>query len=235
MTMHRSAKLVCGCAVAILVAGVVMSVKQAYAQEPTVEEELHIHRLKSGATSPYDAFAYSNRIAGAPEPAQKPVEFSGNIIFSRLTNIEGRIQLKVVDGFGRPEYLGYKSFLRAWPETEGTAVGACVVCHTPPSFSSTATFVVDESGQAKAAPGLRNLKKSDAELKAIIEKKVEMAEKARAGGTKIDEAYTFISLTETDVDNLVAFLQGLNEVPEDHFRQLIVDATILDTSDMGFN
>ncbi len=234
--MRQSKKLVCGVAAAILVSGIGLSIKQANAQDETVEEHLHVHRLKSGETSPYDAFAYSNRVPGAPEEGQSATEFAGNIIFSRLTNIEGRIQLKVVEGFRKPEYLGYKSFLRAWPETEGTAVGACVVCHTPPSFSGkAATFVVDESGEAKTAPGLRNLKKTDAELKAIVEKKLQMAEKARAGGTKIDESYTYMSLTEADVDNLVAFLQGLNEVPEDHFRKLIVDATILDTSDMGFN
>jgi hypothetical protein len=233
--MRLYAKLLSSCAVASFVAGVGLSMRSSHAQEPTVEEELHVHRLKSGSTSPYDAFAYSNRVAGAPEDGQTPVEYAGNIIFSRLANIEGRIQLKVVKGFDRAEYLGYKSFLRAWPESEGIAVGNCVVCHIPPTFSNSATYVVDESGEAKAAPTLRNLKKTDAELKAILEKKVEMANKARAGGTKIDEAYALIQLTDADVDNLVKFLQSLNEVPEDHFRQLIVEATILDTSDMGFN
>lgn len=231
--MRRSAKLVSGCAVAIFAAGAVLSVKHVYAQEETAEEHLHVHRLKSGETSPYDAFAYSNRVAGAPEVGQTPVEYAGNIIFSRLSNIEGRIQLKVVDGFQRPEYLGYKSFLRAWPESEGVAVGNCVVCHTPPTFGNTATYVVDESGQAKPAPSIRNLKKTDEELKTILQKKVEMAAKARGGDTKIDAAYQLVQLSDEDVNNLVAFLQGLKEVPEDHFRQLIVDATILDTSDMN--
>jgi hypothetical protein len=233
--MRRSAKLVCVCAVAVLVAGVTTSVKQAYAQDKSVEEELHVHRLKSGQTSPYDAFAYSNRVAGAPDEGQNPVEYAGNIIFSRLSNIEGRIQLKVVEGFQKPEYLGYKSFLRAWPESEGVAVGNCVVCHTPPTFANSQSYVVDESGQAKATSSLRDLTKTDAELRAIVQKKVEMAGKVRAGDSKIVAAYELIQLSVEDINNMVAFLKSLNKVPEDDFRKLIVEATILDTSDMGFN
>jgi hypothetical protein len=229
--MRASMKVVTTLAVTVSVVGI-LSLKSVQAQEPSVEEELHIHRLHTTTFSPYDAFTYLNRIPTAPDEGQSPAEFAGNVIFSRLSNMEGRIQIKEMEGFHRPAYLGYKSFLRAWPDEKGVAVGNCVVCHTPPNFTSGAKYIVDESGQPKAAPSLRNLKKTDAELKAIIQKKVQMAERARAGETSLDEAYKLIQLNETDVDNLVAFLKSLDEVPEDHFRQIIVESTILDTSDL---
>jgi len=221
--MKRSWKLASGCAAALFAASAMWSMQQVNAQDKSVEEELHVHRLKSGETSAYDAFAYLNRVATAPTESETPVQFAGNVIYSRLSNMEGRIQLKVPAGFAMPEYLGYKSFLRAWEE-EGQAVGNCVVCHTPPKFQGT---------DAKPAPSLRNLKKSDEELKKIIQQKVAMGEKARGGDTKVDEAYKLVSLTEADIDNMVKFLQSLNELPHDEFRQVIVDATILDTSGMN--
>ncbi len=222
--MKRSLKLASGCAATLFAASTMWSMQRIHAQEPTVEEELHIHRLKSDKTAPYDAFAYLNRLPAGPTEGETPVTFAGNVIFSRLSNMEGRIQIKEVKGFGMPEYLGYKSFLRAWPDEEGIAVGNCIGCHTPPQFQGT---------DAQPAPSLRDLKKSDEELKKIIQQKIAMGEKARAGDTKIDEAYKLVALSEEDVNNLVAFLQGLNQVEHDEFRQIIVDATILDTSGMN--
>ncbi len=216
-----------GLLAAATVAGMLLTVRATSAQEPSVEEELHIHRLKAGTTAPYDAFTYLNRVATGPIEGETVVEFAGNVIFSRLSNIEGRIQLKVVEGFRKPEYLGYKSFLRAWEEPEGVAVGNCVVCHTPPTFGS------GTPGEANAVPSLRNLKKSDAELKAIVLKKVEMAEKARSGDTSVPEAYALLKLSETDVNDMVAFLKSLNEVPHEQFREIVVHAEILDTSDFN--
>lgn len=208
--------------VLLAVAGLCVPLQVSQAQDESVEEELGVHRLKSGETSPYDAFLYSNRIAGGPNEGETPVDFAGNVIFSRLSNIEGRIQLKIVEGFQRPAYLGYKTFLRAWPEVEGVAVGNCVVCHTPSAFA-------DES---KEVPSLRNLKKSDAELESIVREKLKMAEKARAGDAAIDEAYEIIVMEDEDVKNMVAFLQSLNEISGDEFRERIVNAEILDTSDL---
>lgn len=220
--MRRSIKFASGCAAALLAAGTLWSMQRVQAQDKSVEEELHVHRLKLGETSAYDAFTYLDRVPTAPTKDETPVQYAGNVIYSRLSNMEGRIQIKVPKGFGMPEYLGYKSFLRSWEE-EGVGVGGCVVCHTPAKFEGTAE---------KPAPSLRNLKKSNEELKKIIQGKVAMAEKARAGDTKVDEAYKVLQLTDAEVDNLVAFLQSLTELPHDEFRQIIIDATILDTSKM---
>ena len=59
-----------------------------------------------------------------------------------------------------------------------------------------------------------------------------MAEKARDGSADIDDAYKTIDLKDSDVKEMVSFLQSLNEVPKDKFRQIIVDAEILDTTDI---
>lgn len=221
--MKRSMTVASACAATVVAVGTLWSMQGIQAQEKSVEEELHVHRLKSGETAAYDAFAYLNRVSTAPTKDETPVQYAGNVIYSRLSNMEGRIQLKVPAGFAMPEYLGYKSFLRSWEE-EGQAVGNCVVCHTPPKFQGT---------DAKPAPSLRNLKKSDEELKKIIQAKVALGEKARGGDASVDEAYKLVSLTEADVDNLVKFLQTLNELSHDDFRKVIVDATILDTSEMN--
>ncbi len=215
----------------ILAMVVLFSAGNILAQEPSAEEELHVHRLKSSTTAPYDAFTYLNRVATAPGEDEPPAEFAGIVLYSRLPNVEGRMQLKVVEGFDRAAYLGYKSFMRAWPEP-GNAVGNCVVCHTPATFGNDAKFVVDESGEAKVVPSLRNTQKSAEELKTIIQQKVATANRARADEIEVDESYKMIELTADDVDNLVAFVQSLVEVPEADFRDLIVNATILDTSDM---
>lgn len=226
-----SCELLVRCSSMVALTVVATLVFSAQAQEPSVEEDLHIHRATTETTSPYDAFAYANRISAAPSEGETPVAYAGAVIFSRLSNIEGRIQVKIMDGFDRAAYLGYKTFMRAWPEP-GDGVGNCVSCHTPAAFTDKAKHIVDDSGSAKATISLRNQKKSDEELEAIVRQKIKMAAIARKGNSDIDEAYRLIELRDEDVANLVSFLQSLNEAPKETFRQLIVDSEILDTSDL---
>jgi len=214
----------CGAAIIILAFSI-----QALAQNP--EEDLSIHRLAAETTSPYDAIAYLNRIPLEPSEGQTPVQYAGAVIYSRLSNIEGRVQVKILEGFDRDAYFGYKSFMRAWPDP-GQGIGNCVSCHTPANFTDDAKHIVDDSGEAKITPSLRNHKKSDKELEAIIRQKLLMAKKARDGSAKIDEAYKVIELKESDVKEMVRFLQSLNEVPKETFRKIIVEAEILDTTDI---
>ena len=47
---------------------------------------------------------------------------------------------------------------------------------------------------------------------------------------EIDDAYAVMSLDEEDVAGLVAFIELLNDVPDEDFRNLILNATLLDTS-----
>jgi hypothetical protein len=208
------------------VIGLTMS---AGAQDKSAEEDLGVHRIQTKTTAPFDAAAYLNRIAVQPIEGESPVQYGGAVIFSRLKNIEGRIQVKILDGFDADAYFGMKTFLLAWDDQEFSS-GACVVCHTPTTFKSDKKFVVDESGEAKAVPSLRDLKKSDSELEKIVRGKMAMAEKAKAGGTKIDEAYQSMDLKDNDVKQLVSFIQSLNSVSKEEFRQIIVDAEILDTT-----
>ncbi len=213
-------------AVALVCAG------QAQAQEKSVEEELAIHRLETETTAPYDAFAYLNRIPTELVEGQDAVQMGNMIIYSRLANQEGRVELKLVKGFNRSAYLGFKTFMQVWAE-EGVAVGNCVVCHTPPTFTDGKQYIVDESGVAKITPSLRNLRKSDKEIEAILRQKAKMAEVARNNdGAGIDETYKIMRLSESDVKGLAQVVSSLNEVPREDFRDLIVEATILDTTDM---
>jgi hypothetical protein len=215
----------------ILVAATVIFAILSSAYGQGVEEELGIHRLDTETFAPYDAAAYLNRIPTEPDEDATPVQYAGTVIYSRLPNIEGRVQVKILEGFDRDAYFGYKSFMRAWPDP-GFGIGNCVVCHIPPTFTDGAKHVVDESGEAKMTPSLRNLNKSDEELTVILNQKVKLAEKARDGSIVIDEAYKVIELKESDVKEIVSFLQSLNEVPKEKFRQIIVDAEILDTTDI---
>jgi hypothetical protein len=211
----------------------------ACAQEANVESELKIHRLESETTSPYDAFAYLNRVPDMNE-GEDPKTYAGTVLLSRLANQEGRIEVKIVEGFNRSAYYGYKSFMRYWPEDVlGTdkklGIGGCVVCHHPPNFADAAgkKYVVDNSGNAKAVPSLRNLKRSKKEIKAIIEKKIKLAEMARAGKADyIDESYKLMQLSESDVDGIAEFIRSLISTPKEGYRDLILSPTILDTTDV---
>jgi hypothetical protein len=205
----------------------------ACAQDAKVESELKIHRLDSENTSPYDAFAYLNRVPDINE-GEDPKTYAGHVLLSRLANEEGRILIKIVDGFNRSAYYGYKSFMRYWPE-EDLGMGGCVVCHHPPNFADAGDkkYIVDSSGIAKAVPPLRNTKRSKDELKAIIEKKIKLAEMARAGkADNIDESYKLMKLSTSDVDGIAEFIRSMISTPKEGYRDLILSATILDTTDV---
>ncbi len=216
-----------------LTAMCMMVTLSACAQEGKVESELKIHRLESESTSPYDAFAYLNRVPDLNE-GEDPRSYAGTVLLSRLANEEGRILIKIVDGFDRSAYYGYKSFMRYWPE-EKLGIGACVTCHHPPNFADAGDkkYIVDSSGKAKAVPELRNTKRSKKELKAIIRKKIELAEMARAGkADNIDESYKLMKLSESDVDGIANFIRSMISTPKEGYRDLILSATILDTTDV---
>lgn len=102
----------------------------AVAQERP-EESLRIHRYGSAHTAPYDAFQYLNRLNAEFAEGDTPEQFSGRL-FGRLGNQEGRILIKIPQGFDRDTYEGFKTFYR----TEGDkSVGNCVACHQPPEFT----------------------------------------------------------------------------------------------------
>ena len=194
----------------------------------SIEETTKIHRLATTKRAVYDAFVYLNRIPEKAEDDETPEDFAGRIL-GRLANQEGRILIKLPKGMDRQAYLGYKIFL----ESEGTAkAGNCIACHAPPDFTDLKEHVSSQSGSKKPTPSLRNLAKRKVNVRQVIMAKMAASERKRAGkGEKVDEAYGKMRLNKGDMHQLMAFLKLLNDVPDQDFRNLILNATILDTSE----
>ncbi|MGY8771380.1 MAG: sulfatase-like hydrolase/transferase [Pirellulales bacterium] len=190
--------------------------KSTMNKEPKrIEEKTKIHRLESSRRSPFDAFVYLNRIPEKPEEGESAEGLAGRI-FGRLANQEGRVLLKLPPGMNRKTYLGFKTFL----ETEGTShVGHCVSCHTLPDLAS------DQNG------ALRNLKKSQFELVKLVNSKLKTSHIPQSSDSKDrDTTYTKINIDDQDILKLAAFISSLNDVSDSQFRNLILKATVLDTT-----
>ena len=69
------------------------------------------------------------------------------------------------------------------------------------------------------------------DLGKVILAKIAASRQKQAGeADEIDGAYSIMRLDEADVAGLVAYLGLLTDVPDDKFRDLILDATVLDTT-----
>ena len=102
----------------------------------------------------------------------------------------------------------------------------------PPDFTDLKEHVSSQGGSLKPTPSLRNLAKRKVNIRQVNMAKMASSETKRAGkAEKIDEAYGKIRLNKGDLHQLMAFLNLLNDVPDQEFRNLILNATILDTSD----
>ena len=200
---------------------------QAKPKPISIEEKTKIHRLATTNRSVYDAFVYLNRIPEKAEEEEAPEDFAGRIL-GRLANQEGRILVKLPEGMGRQAYLGYKTFL----ESEGTTkVGNCIACHAPPDFTDLKEHVSSQGSSQKPTPSLRNIVKRKVNVRQVIMAKMAASETKRASKAEtIDEAYGKMRLNKGDLHQLMAFLNLLNDVPEKDFRNLILNAKILDTS-----
>ena len=195
----------------------------------SIEQKTKIHRLSTTKRAPFDAFVYVNRIPESPGEGESADDLSGRI-FGRLANQEGRIQLKLPPGMDRDTYIAFKTFFRYEPEGKA-AVGNCAACHTPAEFTDFREHVVKKGGELKPTPSLRNLKSRSAAIKQAIIDKIAAAEQKRTGvADEIDDAYAKINITMADVPRLVDFLNLLNDVNDSDFRNLILNATLLDTS-----
>ena len=193
----------------------------------SIEERTKVHRLSTAKRAVYDAFVYVNRIPVEAEEGESAEDVAGRI-FGRLANQEGRILLKLPPGMNRESYLAFKTFFRY----EGKAkVGNCAACHTPSEFADSKPHVVTKGGSPKPAPPLRNLKKRKVDIaKAIMEKIAASSQKRSGEADEIDDAYASMDISNKDVPGLVAFLNLLNDVPDSDFRNLILEAKLLDTS-----
>ena len=193
----------------------------------SIEEKTQIHRLASTKRSLYDAFVYVNRIPEAAEEGESGIDVAGRI-FGRLANQEGRILLKLPPGMDRDSYLALKTFFRYEGEAK---VGNCGACHIPAEFTDSKKHVVTKGGSPTLTPALRNLKKRNVDLRKAIMAKLTASHQKRSGkADEIDSAYAEMNISEKDVPGLVAFLKLLGDVPDSGFRELILNAKLLDTS-----
>ena len=197
-------------------------------KQARMELGTRIHRLTTRKRSVFDAFAYLNRLPDKLGEEETPEEFSGRI-FSRLANQEGRILLKAPPGMDRLAYEGFKTFLRT--EGEGS-IGNCVACHTPADFTDGKRHVGGKTGIASPTPTLRNPVTRRVDLRKALLQKLEASRQKQSGtGNKLSNAYSVIKLSEADIPELIAFLRLLEDVPDDQFRKLILDAKVLNTLD----
>ena len=195
------------------------------------EQEIDLEKELFGEVEELDGEGEADSLAAMTEKAEEdeaPEDFAGRI-FGRLANQEGRILIKLPEGMDRQAYLGYKTFL----ESEGTAkVGNCIACHAPSDFTDLKEHRSSQNGSKKPTPSLRNLAKRKVNVRQVIMAKMAASERKRAGkGEKIDDAYGKMHLNKGDMHQLMAFLNLLNDVPEKDFRNLILNAKILDTSE----
>ena len=193
----------------------------------TPETKPRVHRLVSARRAIYDAFVYVNRIPEKPEEGETAEDIAGRI-FGRLANQEGRVLLKLPAGMDRNSYLAFKTFFRYEGEKQ---VGNCAACHSPAEFADSKTHVVTKGGEAVPTPSLRNLDLSSEELEKVIFAKIGTSSLKQAGeADEIDDAYSAIRLDKKDVPGLVTYLGLLKDVPDEKFRDLILEATVLDTT-----
>ena len=172
------------------------------AENLPTEKKMQIHRLETKKRSRFDAFAYLNRIPLERESDETPDDLSGRIL-GRLANQEGRVLVKLPPGVNRTAYQGFKIALDSGPALHA---GNCFSCHQLPNSSLTTS--------TPPTPSLRNASFSMKQLRQAM----------------MTETHRNIQLDEGDLNRVLALLQTLNDVPDAEFRNLILNATVLDTS-----
>jgi len=187
----------------------------------SIEEKVGVHRLDNKERAPYDAFIYVNRIPSKAEEGEEILDFTARV-YSRLTNQEGRILIKLPPGMNREAYLGYKTFLSTDAKVSN---GNCVACHAPEKFTDLKEHVLSEGAKALPTPSLRNMNKRNVNIAKVLRAKLIAA---REPGASKD--YQLIKLNKDDLTHLEAFLKQLNDVDDKNFRELIIKAKVLDTS-----
>lgn len=191
------------------------------ADDKSIEQKTKIHRLDTKERAPYDAFIYLNRIPAKADEDEALLDFTARV-YSRLANQEGRILIKLPQGMTREAYLGYKTFLSTDAKVSN---GNCVACHAPGKFTDLKLHTLNVDSPPRPTPSLRNLAKRKVNIAKALQAKLTAAKAPDA-----PKDYQLIKLNKDDLKHLEAFLRQLNDVDDKQFRQLILKATILDTS-----
>jgi mono/diheme cytochrome c family protein len=187
----------------------------------SIEEKVGVHRLDTKERAVYDAFTYLNRIPEKAEEGEEILDFTARV-FSLLANQEGRILIKLPKGMNREAYLGYKTFLSTDAKVSN---GNCVVCHAPEKFTDLKEHVLSQGGKALPTPSLRNMNKRNVNIAKVLRAKLAAAQEPGA-----PKDYQLMKLNKADLTHLEAFLKQLNDVDDKNFRELIIQAKVLDTS-----
>ena len=210
---------------AICLSFVALAVSNGYGQAKpkanSIEEKTKIHRLATTNRSVYDAFVYLNRIPDKVEEDEEILDFTARI-YSLLANQEGRVLIKLPKGMNREAYLGYKTFLGTDAKVSN---GNCVVCHAPEKFTDLKKHVLSQGGKALPTPSLRNMNKRKVDVAKALRAKLTASGKPGA-----PKDYQSIKLDKADLTHLEAFLKLLDDVEDKNFRDLILQAKVLDTS-----
>ena len=172
------------------------------AKKGRTEKEMKVHRLETEKRSPFDAFAYVNRIPLERESDETTDDLSGRIL-GRLANQEGRVLVKLPPGMNRDAYLGFKIALDS---AQARHAGNCFSCHQLPDCSLATSKPV--------TPSLRNTFYSIKQLQQFMK----------------TDSHRNLQLDEGDRTQLLALLKTLSDVSDTEFRNLILNATVLDTS-----
>lgn len=167
---------------------------------PQREPTTLVHRFASDYRSPFDAFVYMNRIPIEVEALEDQAGLASRIE-SRLANQEGRVQIKLPPTMKRDAYEGFKLATGI-----GTGSESCFTCHHLPALGHV--------HRDQTVPSLRNRTYTRQQLSKSLD----------------SEAHKVISLDEPTVDQMLAFLRTLSDVPDTEFRPLILNATVLDTT-----
>ena len=194
--------------------------KPGKSPEKSIEQKTKIHRLDTQERAPYDAFTYLNRIPAKADEGEDILDFTARV-YSRLANQEGRILIKLPQGMTREAYLGYKIFLSTDAKVSN---GNCVTCHAPDKFTDFKLHKLNVDSPARPTPSLRNLTKRKIDLSKALQAKLAAAKSSNA-----PKAYRNIHLNKMDLTHLQAFLKQLNDVDDKAFRELILNAKILNT------
>ncbi len=173
-----------------------------HATNGPAEKQMKIHRLETTKRSRFDAFAYLNRIPVERKIDETPDDLSGRIL-GRLANQEGRVLVKLPPGMNRDAYQGFKIALDSG---QALHAGSCFSCHQLPDCSLTTSKPV--------TPSIRNASYSMKQLRQTMK----------------TAPHHNLQLNEGDLTRLLALLQILKDVPDADFRNLIINATVLDTS-----
>ena len=171
------------------------------ASPEAADQGARVHRLESARRSLFDAFVYVNRIPVEPEEEETADDLSGRIL-GRLANQEGRVLIKLPPEMTRQAYRGFKVALES---DEQSHAGRCFACHRLPDMG--------DATLSNRVPSLRNR---------VASKPKSFATVAR------DSVHAKIAIDASDVTDLDAFLQLLADTSDSEFRQLIIDARVVD-------